>query len=214
MVKVAVILSGCGHLDGSEIREAILTLLSLDKVGVRVKCFAPDQEYVVMNHITQQAEEETRNVMVESARITRGDIYDLNDIQEEDFDAIVLPGGYGSAKNLSDIAGGNNNVIATLQNALIDFWKNKKPIAALCIAPALVVAALRKHASVVVTIGDDKDNLISRLGGKHIKCEADNYYHDQNHNIFSSPAYMLDAPLSEISIGIDLLIKAMVNSII
>ncbi|MBQ4875414.1 MAG: isoprenoid biosynthesis glyoxalase ElbB [Rickettsiaceae bacterium H1] len=213
MVKIAVILSGCGHLDGSEIRESVLTLLSLDKAKAEIQCFAPDKNLSVKNHLTDENQEEKRNILVESARIARGKIKDLTKMQEKDFAGIILPGGFGAAQNLSDLAINKKNtqVIPQLKNLLIDFWQVKKPIGAICIAPAIITAALSGYTSPEVTIGEDKNNLITNLGGKHKNCTADNYYFDQKNNIFSSPAYMLDAPLHKIARGIDSMVNAFIK---
>ena len=207
--QVAIILSGCGHLDGSEIREAVLTLLSLEKLGIAYQCFAPDIEFNVTDHFSAQDQPQKRSVISEAARIARGNIKNLDELKVENFAAVILPGGYGAAKNLSDLAskGADAIVIPQLQSLLVNFWKTKKIIAAICISPALVVAALSQYTSISVTIGNDTDNLINKLGGKHIICAADNYYHDKENNILSTPAYMLDAKLNDIAVGIELMIQ-------
>ncbi len=215
MVQVAVVLSGCGHLDGSEIRESILTLLSLEANGIKYHCFAPNSDFMVTNHLTGQEEFERRSVISEAARIARGNVLDLNDLLVEDFAAIIIPGGYGAAKNLSDlaIAGPKTKVNPKLEKILSDFWQAKKNIAAICIAPAVVTAALKSLASITVTIGNDDDDLIGQLGGKHISCAADKYYHDKENCILSTPAYMLDATLNNVATGIDKMIKALSSEI-
>ena len=211
MVQVAVILSGCGHLDGSEIRESILTLLSLERYGLEYQCFAPDYDLTVTDHHTGQEQGESRSIISEAARITRGQVTDLDALAVENFAAIVLPGGYGAAKNLSDLAtaGPKAQVIPTLEKLLIDFWQAQKSIGAICIAPAVITAALAPLTSIAVTVGNDDDNLIGQLGGKHMTCAADDYYHDQENSILSTPAYMLDATLNDIATGIDKMIKAL-----
>lgn len=103
--KVAMILSGCGVYDGSEIHETVLTLLRLSQQGAQVQCFAPDKPQMhVLNHLNGEEMNEQRNVLVESARITRGEVKDVRELKASDFDALILPGGFGVAKNLSDFA--------------------------------------------------------------------------------------------------------------
>ena len=215
IMKVAVIFSGCGYLDGTEIQEAVLTLLSLDRLGIEVACFASDKNSAVKNHLTGDIVNEKRNILIESARITRGKISNLVEINSEDFAGIILPGGAGVAQNLSDIAskGKDAEIIPKLRNLLIDFWRVRKPIAAICISPALVTAVLSQYTKLAVTIGEDKNNLIVNFGGEHVICAADSYYYDEENNIFSTPAYMLDARLSKIAVGINLMVNAFVDKL-
>jgi enhancing lycopene biosynthesis protein 2 len=148
MPNVAVILSGCGYLDGAEIREAVLALTALDKEGATVEVFAPNiPQRKVVNHLTGEDTDETRNVLVESARIARGKVRDLDEAKAEAFDALVLPGGFGAALNLSDIAlkGAEGTVIPALKNLILDFLKAGKPIGAICISPAVLVASVKKN---------------------------------------------------------------------
>jgi len=147
MPNIAVVLSGCGYMDGAEIRESVLALTALDREGAVVTIFAPniDQHHVI-NHLTGQETDETRNVLVESARIARGKVQDLNEAKADDFDALVLPGGNGAAKNLSDLAfkGGDATVLPKFKALLLDFVAQNKPIGAICISPAVLVAALKE----------------------------------------------------------------------
>lgn len=214
--SAAMVLSGCGHMDGTEIREAVLALLALEKHKVKVIFFAPDIEQVeVINHITKEVvASEKRNVLLESARIARGDIEDLKKAKAQDFDMLVIPGGYGAAKNLSNLAMGQENVdvLPEFQSLILEFFKAKKPIGAICISPAVLVAALKGHAhGVEVTIGDDSDGLIEKLGGRHIKCSADQSAADGEHKIFSCPAYMQDSSVYQIYLGIESMIEAMLK---
>lgn len=197
-LKAAVILSGCGHLDGAEISEAVLSLLVLDQQGVEVKCFAPDINITqVINHKTKEITKEKRNALVEAARIARGEIYDLREAKAEDFNMLIVPGGYGVAKNLSDLVESKNTVtvVPDFERLVSEFFDTKKPIGAICISPAIIVSILSKkidkeESKVKVTIGDDKEQLIDKLGGEHIKCDTGLSIEDEKNNVFSCSAYM------------------------
>ena len=205
MVSAAVILSGCGHFDGAEIRESILTLLALDQEDANVEIFAPDMEQKnVINHRTGERTDEVRNILVESARIARGNITPLSVLDVNKFDAFFFPGGFGIAKNFSDIAthGSYCAVDPLVKRIIYEAVLAKKPIGAICIAPALVVAALRDYFSVTVTIGDDPDGLITKLGGKHEVAATTDIVVDNTHQIVSTSAYMRNDRVSNIAIGI------------
>lgn len=214
--SAAMVLSGCGHMDGTEIREAVLALLALEKHKVKVRFFAPDiEQKEVINHITKDSiAGEKRNVLLEAARIARGDIEDLKKAKIQEFDMLVIPGGYGAAKNLSDlaIAQENANVLPEFQNLILEFFKAKKPVGAICISPAVLVAALKEHTrDIEVTIGNDSNGLIEKLGGKHIKCSANQSAADSKHKIFSCPAYMQDGNVHQIYLGIESMIESMLK---
>lgn len=218
-LKAAVILSGCGHLDGAEISETVLSLLVLDQQGVEVKCFAPDIHITqVINHKTKEITKEKRNALVEAARIARGEIYDLKEAKAEDFDMLIVPGGYGVAKNLSDLVESKNTVtvVPDLERLVSEFFDTKKPIGAICISPAIIVSILSKKIDkeenkVKVTIGDDKEQLIDKLGGEHIKCDTGLSIEDEKNNVFSCSAYMRSGEsLDSVYQGI----KHMIGSII
>ena len=103
--NILVILSGCGVYDGAEIHESVLTLLALARHGASVTIAAPNKDQMhVINHATGDVMSESRNVMVEAARIARGQITDLSEIQSGDYDAVFIPGGFGAAKNLCTFA--------------------------------------------------------------------------------------------------------------
>jgi enhancing lycopene biosynthesis protein 2 len=214
MTKVAVILSGCGYLDGSEIREAVITLLELDKQGAEAVCFAPNtQQADVINHLTGEPSNQTRNTLEESARIARGAVTPIENLKAEEFDALVIPGGYGAAKNLSTLAtqGAECTVIPELNTILEGFVSQKKPIGAICIAPAVLVASLKNTISANVTIGDDQDNLITTLGGQHTACATNNIVTDTDHNIISCSAYMREDSLANVAQGIEKLIEQIIQ---
>lgn len=205
MVKIAVVLSGCGHQDGAEIRESVIALLALDRAGAEVQIFAPDiNQRDVINHLTGQPMPETRNVLIEAARIARGQIKDLKQAKATDFDGLILPGGYGAAKNLSDVAikGTDATALPELKALILDFIAQKKPIGAICIAPAVLTAALKSTIQPTVTIGEAND-LIVGLGGKHTVCATENHVIDEAHNIITCSAYMRDDTLANVALGIE-----------
>jgi enhancing lycopene biosynthesis protein 2 len=192
--KIAVVLSGCGFLDGSEITEAISVLISLSELGAEVSCFAPDQEFPAAHYVHQSdGAASTRNALEESARIARKHVSPLTSLNEADFDAIVFPGGFGAAKNLSSwaTAGAKTPVLTEVRKAIVAFHRASKPIGAICIAPVLVARVLgAEHPE--VTIGDDAETAaeIEKTGAKHTKCAVDDYVSDRDHKILTTPAYM------------------------
>ena len=203
MKKFAVVLSGCGVFDGAEIHEATLTLLAIAQQGASYEIFAPDiDQYHVINHLTHQEMAEKRNVLVESARIARGKIKPLSQFRVCDFDALIFPGGFGAAKNLSTVAfdGANASVNPEVESAVRAMHKDGKPIGALCIAPA-VIARILGH--VEVTIGNDPGTAgaIEKMGGKHIKAGHGEVVVDQKNKVFTTPCYMLDATIVQIFQG-------------
>ncbi|GAB4301015.1 MAG: isoprenoid biosynthesis glyoxalase ElbB [Marinilabiliales bacterium] len=211
--KFAVVLSGCGVYDGSEIHEATLTLYAIDKHGADYEIFAPDiNQHHVINHLTGEEMNETRNVLVESARIARGKIKDLKDFFAEDFDAIIFPGGFGAAKNLSTFAfdGPDCQVNEDVKKAVISMAEHKKPIGALCIAPAVITKIL---GNVEVTIGQDKGtaSAIEKMGGKHVNTGNGEVAIDKQYNVVTTPCYMLDATISQIGDGAENVVKTMLE---
>lgn len=209
MKNFAVILSGCGVFDGSEIHEATLTLYSLSKNEINYTCFAPDKNQMhVINHITGEEQNETRNVLVESARIARGEVKPLSELNVNDFDAIVLPGGFGAAKNLSSFAvdGDKLTVDEELDKLIRDFHKAKKPIAALCIAPVIVGKVLGAE----VTIGTDEGTAqaIISSGGKHVNKEYNEIAVDKDNLVVSNPCYMTAKNIYQVGEGVEAAIQA------
>ena len=215
MVKIGVLLSGCGVNDGSEIHEAVLTMLALDKLGAERICLAPniDQRDVV-DHLSGVAVTETRNVLIESARIARGEIRDLATVSAADMDAVIIPGGFGAAKNLSDFAGAG--VLAQVQPEVLGFLKDmyqaQKPIGAICIAPAVIAMALGEF-NPLLTIGNDPATAaaLASFGAQHQDCAVADIVVDQSNRVVSTPAYMLGPGLKEISRGIDKLVQQVVK---
>ncbi|MNZ80897.1 isoprenoid biosynthesis glyoxalase ElbB [Pseudomonas alkylphenolica] len=203
--KVAVILSGCGVFDGAEIHESVITLLRLDQRGAEVQCFAPNiAQMHVLNHLTGEEMPESRNVLVESARIARGNIKDLREADAKDFDALIVPGGFGAAKNLSNFAveGPGCSVHPDVLALAEAFAEAGKPVGLICISPAL--AAKIYGPGVVCTIGNDADTsaAIVKMGGTHEECDVHDIVEDTQRKLVSTPAYMLAQSISEAAGGI------------
>ncbi|MCB1761185.1 MAG: isoprenoid biosynthesis glyoxalase ElbB [Gammaproteobacteria bacterium] len=202
--RFAVVLSGTGVYDGSEIHEAVLTLLAIDRQSAEYNCFAPDiEQYHVINHLTgEESAGEHRNVLVESARIARGEIRPLSEFTAVDFDAIIFPGGFGAAKNLSTFAfdGADCAVNGEVIRAVREMLRLGKPIGALCIAPAMLAKVI---AGARVTIGQDAQTAaaIGTMGGEHCVAGHGEVVVDEAHNLVTSPCYMLDATVSQIAEG-------------
>lgn len=209
MKKIGVLLAGCGVKDGSEIHEAVLTMLFLDQAGAEIICMAPNIEFDVIDHLTGVESGERRNVLKESARIARGNILDLKSVQAMDIDGLIIPGGFGAASNLSSFAknGKNAEVHSEVQRLLLDMTSANKPVGAICIAPATLVKALQ-HKSPEVTIGTDIETSgeIERMGGKHFECSVDMIHVDRSNQLITTPAYMLGPGIKEIAIGIEKLV--------
>ena len=204
--KVAVILSGCGVYDGSEIYESVITLLRLDQRGAQVRCFAPDiAQHHVINHRTGEEMPESRNVLTEAARLARGQIEDLAEARAEDFDALIIPGGFGAAKNLSDFAsrGAACTVLPQVLTLAQAFAQAGKPIGMMCIAPTMAAQVFGK--GVVCTLGHDDDPAAAaarEMGVEHKPCEVSEIVEDRQHKLVSTPAYMLAQSISEAASGI------------
>lgn len=217
MKKIGVVLSGCGVYDGSEIHEATLTLLAIDRAGCEAICMAPDIDLNVVNHLTGQENGEKRNVLAESARISRGNIRDIKGVTAAELDAIIFPGGFGAAKNLCDFAikGSAATINPEVARLLKEMAVAKKPIGAVCIAPALVAAVLGKDFSTTVTIGTDAGTAaeVEKTGAKHQNCAVTELVVDMPNKLVTSPAYMLANRISEVADGIDKCVKAVIKLI-
>jgi enhancing lycopene biosynthesis protein 2 len=215
MKKIAIILSGCGVYDGSEIYESVLTLLAIEQEGASYRCFAPNiNQHHVINHLTGEVKEgEIRNVLVESARIARGDIEDIVELYQEEFDALIFPGGFGAAKNLCTFAldAENYQINSEVLVAAQSFIKANKPIGYMCIAPAMIPLIYGDDAQ--GTIGKDRDiaeSLMNR-GLAHVDCEVDDIIVDDKRKLVSTPAYMLATSLVEAASGINKLVKKVIS---
>jgi len=209
MKKIAVVLAGCGVYDGAEIHEATLTMLAISRQGAQYQCFAPDvQQAHVMNHFTGKEMAEKRNVLVEAARIARGNIQPLSAYKAEDYDAIIFPGGFGVAKNLCTFAfdGINCKVNPEVEKAIRSTVVAEKPIGALCISPVLIAKIL---TDVEVTIGGDEAtaDAIENLGATHINTTHGEIVTDEKYKLVTTPCYMLDATIDQIASGAENLVK-------
>lgn len=218
--KFAVVLSGCGVFDGSEIHEAVCTLLAIDEAGCSYQCFAPNTwQAKTIDHFTGQStaiagDDDNRNVLAESARIARGNILDLSEFRAQDFDAIVFPGGFGAAMNLSDFAakGAHCEVNEEVKRVLEESHKQGIVIGAMCIAPVVIARVLGKH-SIKVTIGHEPSvaDGIRQMGAVHEEAGAMDVCVDKENKIVTTPCYMLAKSIKEIARGTQNLVDAMVE---
>ena len=214
--KIGVLLSGCGVYDGSEIHEAVLTLLELDKLGVEAVCMAPDiEQHHVINHLNGEEMNEKRNVLIESARIARGNIKPLSEVNTDELDGLAMPGGFGAAKNLTKWAfsGPDGEILPEVKKLIQDIANAGKPIASVCISPAVLAKALEGtgiHAEITVgttqspspyDIAATNDGLFA-TGAKAVLCEVEEMVVDAPHKIITSPCYMMEASISQVAKGI------------
>ncbi|MFO7577699.1 MAG: isoprenoid biosynthesis glyoxalase ElbB [Pelovirga sp.] len=219
MAKIGVILSGCGVYDGSEIHEAVITLLALDRAGAETLIMAPNIDQQVVNHLTgETVAGATRNVLEESARIARGKISDIAGVSAADFDGLFIPGGFGAAKNLCDFAfkGADCQAHPEVARVIRETVAAKKPLAAVCIAPALLARVLGKDLpGLQVTIGTDAGTAgaITAMGAEHHSCPVRDFVVDQQNRIITSPAYMLAGRISEAADGIEKSVAALLAMI-
>jgi enhancing lycopene biosynthesis protein 2 len=215
MKKIGVVLSGCGVRDGSEIHEAVCALLAIDQAGCEAVCMAPDADFAVTDHLTMQETGEKRNILVESARIARGNIRDIKDVKAADLDAVVFPGGFGAAKNLCDFAvkGAAATVHPEVARLLKEMAAAGKPIGAICIAPALIAAALGREYAPTLTIGNDAGTAaeINKTGATHQECPVTGFVVDRQNKLVSTPAYMLATRISEVEDGIEKCVKEVIK---
>lgn len=206
--KIGVVLSGCGVFDGSEIHEAVLTMLALDRAGAHIVCMAPNVSQMhVVNHIGgKPVPGEARNAMIESARIARGEIKDIKDVAAKDIDALIFPGGYGAVKNLCTFAvdGAQCKVNPEVERLVQEMHAAKKPSGFICIAPAIAAKVLGKHKP-KLTIGNDAGTAkaLQTLGAEHVNCKVDEVAVDQKNKLVSTPAYMLGPSIAHVARGID-----------
>ena len=218
--KIGVVLSGCGVYDGSEIHEAVITLLAIDRAGAEAVCMAPDIDQMhVINHLTgEEMAGEKRNVLVEAARITRGNIKDIRTVKGEDIDALFFPGGFGAAKNLSDFAvkGEACSVHPEVARLILELKEKQKPQGVACIAPT-VMARVYKDETVhpILTIGNDPQvsEKIEKMGSRHQACAVRDIVLDRENKIVSTPAYMLGQTISEVAEGIEKSVNELVRMI-
>ncbi len=214
MKKVGVVLSGCGVYDGSEIHEAVITLLALARAGAEAVCFAPDKTQAeVINHLSNEQASETRNILVEAARITRGVITPLAEARAAELDALIVPGGFGAAKNLSDFAatGIACQVDGELRRLTRELHEQGKPLGFMCIAPAMLPKIL--PMPVRLTIGTDIDlaEMLEEMGAEHIPCPVEDIVVDEDHKVVTTPAYMLATRIDEAAAGIEKLVARVLD---
>lgn len=213
MKKIAVVLSGCGFKDGAEITEAVSTLIALSENQVDYQVFAPNSEFTSTNHLSDSTGD-TRNVLTESSRISRGDATDITQLNPSEFDAVVFPGGFGAALHLCTWAkdGSNCQVNPDAERVIKEFHSQSKPIGAICIAPALIARVLGDK-NVTVTIGNDKETAqeINKTGAQHVDCAVDDYVTDRESKVVTTPAYMFDAKPNQVFTGISKAIKELVE---
>ena len=213
MAKIGVCLSGCGVNDGTEIHESVITALTLDKAGAEILFTAPNMEQAkVVNHLTGDEMGESRNVLVESARIARGNIIDLAELTANNMDALIFPGGFGAALNLCDFAlkGADCDIHPEVNRIIQEMLQANKPLGFICIAPVLFArAAKNADKSARVTIGNDQGTAdkIAKLGSQHEICTVDDFIVDEKNKIVSTPAYMLANSISEAASGIEKLVQ-------
>ena len=215
--KIGVVLAGCGYLDGAEIHEATLTLLALDRLGAEVVAMAPNKEQAhVVDHQKSEPVESAsaRNVFDESARISRGNLHELSSVNADDLDALILPGGFGAAKNLCDFAfkGADMTVDETLATLIQNIHSAGKPLGFICIAPAIAAKVLGE-AKPKLTIGNDPDTAaaINGFGAEHVDCPVDEIVVDERLKVVSTPAYMLGPSIAPVAKGIDKLVEKVVS---
>ena len=220
MAKIGVMLSGCGVFDGSEIYETVITLLAIDRSGAEAVCMAPNMEQMhVVNHLTGDvAAGEKRNVLVEAARLARGKIRDLKDVKAAEIDALILPGGFGAAKNLSDFAvkGAECEVHPEVTRLIREIMTERKPLGAICIAPAVLARVLgNDKVAHKLTIGNDEGTAqaLTTMGAEHVNCPVTDIVIDKENKLVSTPAYMLAGHISEAAEGIEKAVKALVKMI-
>ncbi len=211
MKRFAIVLAGSGVYDGSEIHETTLSMYAIASKGATYELFAPDiEQHHVVNHITGDEMPEKRNVLIESARIARGQIKDLKEFQAKDFDAILFPGGFGVAKNLCDFAinGAECHIEHEVERSIRSMHEQKKPIGALCISPVLLA---RLIPDVKLTIGQDKGTLqaIEKMGAKHQETTHGELVIDEKNKIITTPCYMLDANIKQIGEGAFNIVEAL-----
>jgi len=216
MTKVAVVLSGCGFLDGSEINETVATFIALDKRDVGYQCLAPNiPQARVLNYLSGEPMEESRNVLIESARLARGDVLDIATADTDRYDAVIFPGGFGAATNLCDFAekGSDLSVNHDVSEFAKKFVTANKPLGFICIAPALIPKIC--DSGVNLTLGNDKTTAkqLESMGAKHTDCKSFEIIVDKDHKVVTTPAYMLAEKISEVVTGVDNLVEALLKLI-
>ncbi len=214
-MKIAIILSGCGNRDGSELQETLSLLLAIDRRGWDYQFFAPEGSFRVVSHL-DGSESETRDLLTESARLARGDIKKLSLFRPSDFDALALPGGMGAARNLSTYAaeGAAMTVRPDVEKAILDMYKLHKPVLAMCIAP-MVLAKVLGGEGVALTLGGENAAaaVAAQLGAKVQHCGVTDVCVDREHRVYTTPAYMVGTRISEIFAGAENMVAALAKDL-
>ena len=217
--RIGVVLAGCGWLDGAEIHEAVCTYLALDRRGVEIVAMAPNVEQMhVVDHLAESpANVENRNVLIESARIARGDVTDIAKISSDGLDALIVPGGFGAAKNLCNfaVAGADMRVNDDLGRLIREMREAGKPQGFICIAPVIAAHVLGADYQVSLTIGNDDAtaDALEAMGARHAKTQPGEIHIDESNKVISTPAYMLGPSIAPVYTGIDALVEQVINRI-
>ncbi len=216
MSKIGIVLSGCGVNDGSEIHEAVITMLELDKAGAEMIVIAPNIDQLhVINHATGEEMDDSRNVLIESARISRGNIEDIAGITSKDLDALIFPGGFGVAKNLSDyaMAGMECSINPDVLRLSREVHNDGKPIGVICIAPAIMAKILAGETELTIGFDEQTASDIDAMGAKHVLCPVDEIVVDKEKKVVSTPAYMEAKSIKEAASGIEKLVAEILKMI-
>ena len=216
MKKVGVLLSGCGVNDGSEIHEAVITMLELDRAGAEMVLMAPNIDQLhVINHATGEEMEDSRNVLIESARISRGNIEDIAGVTSDNLDALIFPGGFGVAKNLSDyaMAGMECSINPDVLRLSREVHNDGKPIGVICIAPAIMAKILAGQTELTIGFDEQTASDIDAMGAKHVLCPVDEIVVDKEKKVVSTPAYMEAQSIKQAASGIEKLVAEILNMI-
>lgn len=214
MKKFAVVLAGCGRMDGAEINEAVTLLLSLSQQGCAFQCFAPDRkQFHVVDHSKGVVANEERNILVEASRITRDKVLPIDEFKAADYDALVFSGGFGAAKNLCDYAfkGAEMQVMPDVARAINEMHAADKPIGGMCIAPVLFAKLIK---DVHITLGNDGTpdvENVRKMGAHHIQSEHGDVVIDHENRVFTTPAFMLDAELADVYDGAYNMVEAIIQ---
>ena len=210
MKKIGVVLSGSGVYDGSEIHEAVITLLAIAREGAEAVCFAPDKPQTdVINHLTGEPMGESRNVLIEAARIARGAILPIAQASINDLDALIVPGGFGAAKNLSSFAslGSESVVDPDLKRLALEMHQAGKPLGFMCIAPAMLPKIFAFPLRLTIGTDIDTAEVLEDMGAEHVPCPVDDIVVDEDNKVVTTPAYMLAQNIAEASAGIEKLVS-------
>lgn len=224
-MNIGVLLSGCGVYDGAEIQEAVFSLLAIDELGHQAVCFSINEnQHHVVNHCNGEEMKEERNMLIESARISRGQISSMNDIDIHSLDALLIPGGFGSAKNFSTWAfkGPEGSIREDVKNLILKMHNNKKPIAAICVSPVLIAKTFQDSGiSIDLTIGSDKESSpynimdfeegLKATGARTKSKTVKEILIDQKNKIITAPCYMMNASISEIRNNVKMAVEATVK---